>query len=73
MLLCAKYTNGIKLFMGRSCLSVSMPIFNLRNYATNLDHIRYRHVKNTAQAQGKISFVPSQCCVIRTVVKSAEI
>jgi hypothetical protein len=56
ILLCAKYTNGIKLFMRRSCLSVSRPIFNLRNYPTNLDHIRYRLVKNTAQAVGKSSF-----------------
>jgi hypothetical protein len=29
MLLCAKHTNGIKLFMRRSCLLVSRPIFNL--------------------------------------------
>jgi len=57
MLLCAKYTNGIKLFMRRSCLSVSRPIFKLGNYPTNLDHIRYRLVKNTAKAVGKISFV----------------
>jgi hypothetical protein len=57
MLWCAKYTNRIKLFMRRSCLSVSRPVFNLRNYPTNLDHIRHRFVKNAAQAVSKISFV----------------